>query len=252
MRPISDYDIAWCVKRLHPTIVKVMQEHGAKIVCAGGFIRSCIANEPIQDIDLFVPSAEFGRQLAQQIARAHGSAIHTTENAITISGPKTPIQIITRWVFQKPEDVIASFDFTIACAAFWWELSPYKDGKQDPPKLYGGCDDRFYEDLAARRLVYRAPIRNEDAGGSMLRVLKFYQRGYRIPLDSLGAVMGRMFKDYNSPGDMGDMERERHIAKVMTGFLREVDPNTFADLTAHLPAMQHEQATPVTGAGPAS
>ena len=45
----------------------------------------------------------------------------------------------------------------------------------------GLCNIRFYPDLAARRLVYTSPLRNEDAGGSILRVLKFYQRGYRIP-----------------------------------------------------------------------
>ena len=36
--------------------------------------------------------------------------------------------------------------------------------------------DEFYPDLAARRLVYTAPVRDEEAGGSLLRVRKFIER----------------------------------------------------------------------------
>jgi hypothetical protein len=100
-------------------------------------------------------------------------------------------------------------------------------------------------------LVYLQPIRNEDAGGSMLRVLKFYQRGYRIPIDSLGQVISRLMtgvdisrihteqkkfdKDSEIPGLVFD---EQQLSKVVTGLLREVDPLIDPAHVSHLPATE--------------
>src|SRR5205823_1616619 len=83
------------------------------------------------------------------------------------------------------------------------------------------------------RLVYRRPKRNEDAGGSMLRVLKYYAKGYRIPLDSMGAVIARMMM-----GVEWDKIRnsEDQLAEIVTGLLREVDPSIDPSHVAHLPA----------------
>ncbi len=74
----------------------------------------------------------------------------------------------------------------------------------------------------------------------MLRVLKFYQRGYRIPLDSLGAVMARLIRAVNvkelldRPADC----HESQWSKVLTGLLHEVDPNVDPTHIDHLPALQ--------------
>ncbi len=79
----------------------------------------------------------------------------------------------------------------------------------------------------------------EDAGGSLLRVLKFYQRGYRIPLDSMGAVLARLCKavDWDLVKGQGTATSwEEQAAKVLTGLLREVDPNIDPDHIAHLPS----------------
>jgi hypothetical protein len=223
-----------------------MKKYPNVLFAAGGFIRSCITNEHVSDIDLFTPSKEQARDLAQELASASTSGkIHETDNALTVKGFRTPIQFIHRWTFTKPEDALESFDFTIAMAAFWCDKT---SGWQSC------CGDRFYQDLAAKRLIYRSPIRNEDAGGSMLRVLKFYQRGYRIPLDSLGAVIARL----NSGIEWDDLplhrtsgNRERAVAMVVTGLLREVDPLIDATHAAHLPSeddgfdMQEELEIPV-------
>jgi len=133
-----------------------------------------------------------------------------------VTGYSIPIQFIHRWTFDAPEKVIASFDFTIASAALWYEKRITDKGR-----WVSLCDDSFYADLAAKRLIYRSPVRVEDAGGSMLRVLKFYQRGYRMPLDSLGAVMGA---DVQGAFDhtKSDLSDEGQVAKVLTGLLREV------------------------------
>ena len=118
-----------------------------------------------------------------------------------------------------------SFDFSISQAAFWFDAEV---GKWD-----SFCGDKFYQDLSAKRLVYLSPVRNEDAGGSLLRVLKYYQRGYRIPLDSFGAVIARLVSKIDFRRLSGD---EKGIAGIIAGLLFEVDPNGFIDHQAYLPS----------------
>ena len=70
----------------------------------------------------------------------------------------------------------------------------------------------------------------------MLRVLKYYQKGYRIPMDSLGKVIARLVSKVNFHAiDPGDNE---WLAKVVTGLLIEVDPAIDPLHNAHLPAQE--------------
>ena len=110
-------------------------------------------------------------------------------------------------------------------------------------------DDDFYSDLAAKRLVYRAPQRNEDAGGSILRVLKFYQRGFRIPLDSLGAVIARLVNQIDPAAieagihhgdDLLGKTIEERWAHIITSKLHEVDPMVNPAYFSHLPSLPTE------------
>ncbi len=89
--------------------------------------------------------------------------------------------------------------------------------------MYSYCIDSYYIDLASKRLRYLSPKRNEDAGGSMIRVLKYYNKGYRIPLDSLASVIARLVQavDFNRV----DAKNEIEVAHIITGLLREVDPS---------------------------
>lgn len=236
MQTLRYEDMQWLLRRAPRNLLTLMKEAGPNIVAAGGFVRSVIANEPINDIDLFCPTKELAKQYAEKLSGRF--KVIETDNAYTVRNPGRrgfSIQFIHRWVFSKPQACLESFDFTIACAAFWFNNTPINV----QPEWRSMCDDRFYADLAAKRLIYRSPIRNEDAGGSMLRVLKFYQRGYRIPVDSLGAVMARMVVAVEMAGS--NSSDEKQIAKVLTGLLREVDPNIDPTHVAHLPSS--EEAT---------
>lgn len=228
MSELYDQDVNWCRRRMPKNLLAMMLDVGPQLVIAGGYIRSCISNEPVADIDVFCPNATTAQAFAKQIA--DGRKIIQTENAITVLGHKYPIQFITRWTYEKPEDVVPSFDFTIARAAFW------RDKAAD--KWVSLCDESFYRDLAAKRLTYCQPRRNEDAGGSMLRVLKFYQKGSRIPMDSLGAVIARLVNgvDIDKIENGKEETTEDQWSKVVTGLLREVDPNVDPDHSAHLPS----------------
>jgi hypothetical protein len=69
-------------------------------------------------------------------------------------------------------------------------------------------------------------------------VLKFYQKGYRIPLDSLAAVVARLVNDVKVAKleYVKEESREAQLTKVLTGLLREVDPNVDPSHISHLPA----------------
>jgi hypothetical protein len=224
-RKLERHDMVWCLERLPGIVKKIMrQEPAGTIFIAGGFVRACVAGESINDVDIFVPDKTTAKRLADQVLEAmNGSSfIMATDNAYTIPAKPFAIQFIHRWTFANVEACIASFDFTIACAAIFWNGATFDSA----------VDQGFYPDLAAKRLIYRSPIREEEPGGSMLRVLKFYQRGYRIPLDSLGAVLARMMHKFHT---IPSEETEEHVAKVMTGLLYDVDPN-LTDRQPYLPS----------------
>lgn len=229
---LSRYDLAWILRRCPVPVLDLCKQHAGRLFVAGGFIRSVIATEEVNDIDLFATSKDLAKVFAEELAK--GEKMHETENAYTVKVGRMPVQFIHRWVFDNVQDLVKSFDFTIAGATFWYDA-----------KWQTHCHPDFYADLAAKRLIYTKPIRNEDAGGSMLRVLKFYQKGYRIPLDSLGAVIARLHMGV----DLGKLKggrknSEQQYAKVITGLLREVDPNVDPNHVSHLPSLEDVTAEP--------
>jgi hypothetical protein len=255
MRDLSWNDLQWCLRRAPRRVLELLKDRPGKVFVGGGFIRACVANEHVNDIDLFTTDKDSALSAARFLLNLKegedaGRKIHETSNAYTVMGLRTIVQIIHRWTYTSPEQLMQSFDFTIAMAGFWWEMTPAVSvlavSGADlgiPGRWRSICDDRFYEDLAAKRLRYTAPIRNEDAGGSLLRVLKFYQRGYRIPLDSMGAVISRLMSGVTDEAlDHGhEATREKQLAKVLTGLLREVDPNVDPTHISHLPSLEEEE-----------
>lgn len=223
MSNLNIFDLDFCVRRLPRNLKTMMKKHGKKIIVAGGYIRSIITGEKISDVDVFAGNKEASFIFATELQG--DDKFHKTDNAFTITKVKPTIQFIFRWVFDNPTDIVDSFDFSVSQVAFWFDT--------EVEKWDSCCSDKFYQDLSAKRLVYLSPARNEDAGGSLLRVLKYYQRGYRIPLDSFGAVIARLVSgiDFNRTGN-----DEVQIAKIISGLLFEVDPNGFIDHQAYLPS----------------
>ncbi len=214
-------DLHWCLRRLPKDVVKLLKQKKNQLFMAGGFIRACISNEKPSDIDLFSPNKDVA-ELCARTLMGQDFKIIETENAFTVFGRgRLSVQFIHKWNFEKPEDVLPSFDFTIAKAVIW------SDGKN----WQSLCDERFYQDLASKRLMYCSPKRIEEVGGSMLRILKFYQRGYRIPLDSLGAVIARIMTGV----DFAKARNEKDWAHILSGLLREVDPDVDPSHISHLP-----------------
>lgn len=216
MDELTKTDLNFILTRLPKDIRTLVKKN--KLIIAGGFIRSTIAGERVSDIDIFGSDAEVLEGVAYKFATERKGRVHKTENALTLlCPPRIPVQFITRWLFKKPEDVALSFDFTVCRAAVWWHEKQW----------HSYIDENFYPDLAARRLVYTYPVRNEDAGGSLLRARNFLMRGYTIQALSLSGVIARLVKDIDT--DKIDITEEKAVSRVVCGLLREVDPSIIID-----------------------
>ena len=228
---LNKYDLNWCVRRLPYAVRSILKKE--PVIVAGGYIRACILNEPINDVDLFVSDKEMAKEYALGMVQRDEKRLVITDNAITIKGMKYPVQFITRWVYDSPDKIMGSFDFTICQACFWWEKHPniLTAPENDlPGKWCSTVSESFYQDLSAKRLIYTNPTREEEPGGSMLRVLKYYQRGYRITIDSFAAVITRLAAGVRYDQVMhGDEFDTMQFHKIIRGLLHEVDPNIDPD-----------------------
>ncbi len=197
MSSLQPEDLRWCVSRL-PDRVRLLLKSDRMFV-AGGFIRSCITGDLVADIDVFGGSKDASKAAAMLFGDPF-----TTQFAYTAREGGVPVQFIHKWEFTSAARCIDCFDFTIARAAIY-----YDDGWQSL------CDDAFYSDLAAKRLVYTG---NGEPGGSLLRLLKFTKRGYRIAPESLAALVSKLM-DAVRPSSMSQLQ-------ALTALIREVDPLT--------------------------
>jgi hypothetical protein len=217
MQNMNQEDLNWCLKRVPENLKRILMDHAQKLCIGGGFIRSCITGDKANDIDIFSNSKDTAEILSTQLSKQFGYKKIDTHNAITLLRHGLPFQFIHRWVYDHPgRNVLSDFDFTICCASIWYEDS----------RWHGLVHDVFYQDLAAKRLRYTYPNRIEEAGGSALRVLKYYQKGYRITLQSYAGVIARLGSGVSEVKSAVDEEK---LGKVLTGLLVEVDPNAVCE-----------------------
>jgi hypothetical protein len=232
-------DLRFVLSRCPRDILKLLKENAGTLFLAGGFIRSTVAGEKVSDIDLFGITQEDLLRIAKDLTLARKGRFFTTNNAITVlSPPRFPVQFITRWLYAEASELVKSFDFTVCQAVIWAEHlnkgEVAEEGKEVKKKyrFHSVCSDMFYSDLAAKRLVYTFPQRNEDVGGSLLRAIRFVKKGYNIQAPSLAGVVSRLmgsvrFSAIDNTSTPDNIERWR--AQVITGLLREVDPLTVID-----------------------
>jgi hypothetical protein len=219
-------DLSYIIRHIPKDIREMMIKNGGDegIKIGGGFIRSIVAGEKISDIDIFGSSKDQMKIISGELAYLRGCAIHESDNAITLlSPPRWPVQFITRWSFTSADQCMMSFDFTIAQAVIWYEPEQ-QEGKIHWRSL---CHPDFYSDLAAHRLVYTFPIRDEDAGGSVMRVRKFLSKGYNIQPASFAGVISRLC--YGVDHVRNAVPDEQFLSKILQALLVEVDPLVIVD-----------------------
>lgn len=225
MNALTHQDLQFVVRRL-PRDVRDLLSTGPFFL-GGGFIRETIAGGDVKDIDIFGPTKGQLLDAAEAFAKRRQVKPHTSDNAITVlCPPRLPVQFITRWVFNSAQPLVQSFDFTVCQAVVWFDIGA--------SAWLSLASEGFYPDLAARRLVYTAPAREEEAGGSMMRVRKFLGRGYNIQATSLGAVIARVVHKVNRFESLTEHQR----GTVIAGLLHEVDPLLVVDGLE--PVSEHE------------
>lgn len=198
----------------------MLKKAGPTLFLAGGYIRARIAGEEVSDIDLWGSDVQELGRLAELLAAQRSVRCMSTPNAHTIITPdRYPVQFITRWVFSTPELCCESFDFTIASAAIWYDTT------QSGWCSY--CHEDFYRDLASKSLTYMSPVRNEDAGGSLMRLQKFMHKGYSISPGNLAKVIARLAMGIRFIGK--EARDEVWLSQLFLGLLRQVDPLVVVD-----------------------
>lgn len=247
MGTLLDRDMHHILGRVPKDVVALLRAD-PRLFMAGGIIRAIIAGETPADIDLFGASKELLLSTAASFCQSRNdkkelTRTHKSDNAVTVlTNGRLPVQFITRWVFETAEPLVASFDFTICQAVIGFD--PLQK------RFYSLCSDQFYPDLAARRLTYTAPKRDEEVGGSMLRVIKYTKRGYTIQVKSLGAVVARLCSGIRKDErpwvdeDRKQMSEEERDGIIIGGLLREVDPLLVIDGMELGEDEQHRETAP--------
>lgn len=213
MNELLKNDLTRSVARIPTPLTRLLKTND--LFLGGGFIRSIVTGERISDYDVFGSSKAQLESMASQLVAEQKGTLHESRNALTVRfGLKPPVQFILRWLYDDPQILLDGFDFTVCQAVLWFDKPTQKWSSLVSP--------RFYPDLAAKRLVYTDPVREEAPGGSLLRIRKFLSRGYNIQVLSLAGVLSRVFMAVR---DKTGVEP----STVIAGILREVDPLIVSD-----------------------
>lgn len=180
-------------------------------IIAGGAITSILTNRRINDFDIYFRNEESIKKIKEYMKQKEYKIISTTDNAITYRKDNYPIiQIITakELMFNKPIDLIKSFDFTINMAAL------------DLISNELVLEENFIEDNIKRKLIF-----NEDTKypiTSLARAIKYIDRGYNLSgyeqVKISLAINSLVIKDYK------DLKKQ----------LQGIDTSIFAPITDKL------------------
>lgn len=217
LRTISPENVQYLVEKIPLGVLSVLQklkwQNNAFI--AGGFLRQPFDGVPVSDLDIWVSQgAGYADMMRDELRRVFPRAtVVETEFAYTFHGKgmKLPVQVIHRWRFNTPAEVVAHFDFTCCAAAMWLSGTG---------QWLAVADDAFAHDCMYQKLVYRVPklAKAEDVAGSLLRMCKYLRKGYSMPPEDLAALIVRF--------NLAMIHEKKHPMKIMDviDVLREVDP----------------------------
>lgn len=269
-QPLRREDELWIARHIPKPVIAILK-NDPKLMIAGGFIRALLGREKPSDIDIFGPDPSKMKYYADELAGAleadvipaiivlpenkkdddeeedpdgigYGPTLsakkkHTSVNAVTVKGP-IPIQFIHKWKYETPEQILDAFDYGISRVVVWLE----RERTTGRWRLKSLCHPDFYSDLSMKRLTFNTRVIS-TAGSSLLRMLKFYQRGYRMPLKDLANLVAavsaqalkrdefREVKLMLSQDQISSPENIQRLSRSILETLTEIDPQ-FEDDTA--------------------
>lgn len=172
-------------------LLNIIKNSNSKCYFAGGLLTSIFTGSKINDFDIFSETVEDFTTLYNSLYSRFPVKLNT-DNAVTLECEDKIIQLIKpTCMCGKVEEVINRFDFTISMAAYY----PLEN------KIF--CNDRFFIDLSARKLVYN--INSIRPISTLYRIKKYIDKGYSIngiELIKLGLTISKIkitsFKQYKN------------------------------------------------------
>lgn len=163
--------------------------HDLDFIIAGGcFTQLFLGNKP-NDIDVFFKN-ENQMNIAVSRIKNNSNFKITFENDYVLNSFKNnqKIQLIKKYFFENPEDILQSFDFTIVKFAYNGEEIFYHD--------------RFFKDLAKKRLVIDKNLMKPL--GTLKRSYKYTKRGFTLcpkAMARLAKNIQELNIDWENPDD---------------------------------------------------
>lgn len=188
-------DLDACVKALPDSIKRTLQSHPGKLIVAGGFIRSIVRGEPINDIDIF--GIDYPGMGSLAISLDTLNSYFYTPNAKSIkvikdNGPhpatEMKVQFITKYEETSAVATLQNFDFTHSMAAFWFENDQWTSV----------CHNNFYNDVC-NSLINFNPEYVGDRVILMKRFLKFSTKGWQYCIKDFAAILAEVSKEPIDP-----------------------------------------------------
>lgn len=133
---------------------------------AGGALTSAFTNTHINDVDVYFKSAEMFKQAIEQAYDEGLWCVAATDRAVTFVRDTSIIQLMHFDFFATPAAVFDAFDYTVCMAAYDIDAKEFV------------FHEDFMKHAAQRKLSFHSGTRYPY--NSLLRVLKYQQRGYAI------------------------------------------------------------------------
>lgn len=133
---------------------------------AGGALTSAFTNQPINDVDIYFKTEADFVEAVQQAYDESMWCVSATDRAVTFAYDGKIIQLMHFDYFADANAIFDAFDYTVSMAAY------------DIDKAEFVFHEDFMKHAAQRYLKFHSGTRYPY--GSLMRVLKYQQRGYTI------------------------------------------------------------------------
>lgn len=188
---------------------------------AGGALTSAFTGAPINDVDIYFKSQEDFINAVEQAYDEGLWCVSATDRAVTFAHGSSIIQLMHFDFFETPEAIFDAFDFTVAMAAY------------DIDKEEFVFHQDFLKHASQRFLRFHSGTRYPY--GSLLRVLKYQQRGYSIGKGDLLRIGLSLQKvSLNSWDDLaiavGGQYGEKALLETDAPFSMEAAVDLFKDI----------------------
>lgn len=174
---------------------------------AGGALTSVFTGAPVKDVDLYFKSKDAFVTAVESAYDDSLWCLAATDRAVTFASHNKIIQLMHFDFFPTAESIFDAFDFTVCMAAYDIDAKKFT------------MHDDFLKHAAQRFLRFHSGTRHPF--GSLIRVLKYQERGYsigkgdllrialcchQVPLDSWDALARAIGGQYGEKANLDESQ----------------------------------------------